>query len=414
VKAAIVVIDGLGVGAMPDAGTLRAVDATADTLGNVVRCARLRESSGARVTLPNLAGLGLAALRPDLEMTAGQLPAEATARRSALGYPGADTFAGHQTLLGADMSHGVVARVSQYIDQLSDLLRSEGHDVTLLDGLPLLVIDGVALLHDNLEADPGINWNVSARLDEMPFDQLLDVGRLVRSIAPVARVIVVGGHSDRPLPASVRPGEDGTVGLDTPRSGFYRNGGLQVVHLGAHVEVARQLPSVAASAGMSVTLIGKATDIVETSAASPGTVVRLPGVETTQVLADITEAMHQDGLIVANVQQTDLAGHQQDCARYFDVLTAVDAAIPAWLDCMDVGDLLVVTGDHGNDPTIGHAFHTREYVPVLAAHKLQPLAATIPVSVQQDFATLADIGASVALHLGLDPTALAVGSAARL
>ena len=68
------------------------------------------------------------------------------------------------------------------------------------------------------------------------------------------------------------------------------------------------------------------------------------------------------------------------------------------------GDRLVVTGDHGNDPTIGHAYHTSEYVPVLVHRPEAPELEPLP-----DASSLADIGATAAASLGLDPAHLANG-----
>ena len=169
-----------------------------------------RKQRGREIALPNLAGIGLAALRPDLELS-GSSGRPAGARRSALGYPGADTFAGHQTMTGADMSHVVMCRVGERLPELTAVLEAAGHSVELFEGdQPLLVVDGAALVHDNLEADPGLNWNVSASLDDLSWEEILAIATLVREHAPVARVIAVGGHSDRPLAASVRTGADGT------------------------------------------------------------------------------------------------------------------------------------------------------------------------------------------------------------
>ena len=401
-RALILVVDGFGVGAMPDAGTLRPGDLRADTLGSLV--AWSRANRGRELAIPNLAAIGLAALRPELALAGGSPVAAATARRSALGYPGADTFAGHQTMMGADMSHVVMCRVGERLPELTAVLESAGHRVELFEGdQPLLVVDGAALLHDNLEADPGLNWNVSARLDELPWERILQIATLVREHAPVARVIAVGGHSDRPLAASVRTGADGTIGLDTPASGFYRLGGLQVQHLGVDIDHERQLPQLADSAGLPVTLVGKAADILVARGAD-----YRPGVETDRVLAHAAAGLRRGGLTVANVQQTDLAGHQQDAARYVALLEQVDAAIPALLAELGPDGLLVVTGDHGNDPLIGHPFHTREFTPVLAVHGAGPAS----IELRADLSSLADIGAGVAAWLGLDPGQLAVGSPA--
>ncbi|MFI6083565.1 phosphopentomutase [Streptomyces sp. NPDC051217] len=396
----IVVIDGFGVGAMPDAGTLRPGDLTADTCGHVLD--HCRTALGRPLRLPALGelGLGLVHPHPDLARRTGRPVA---AGRAALGYPGADTFAGHQTMMGADFSHVTVATLAGHLDEVSGALKAAGHLVEPLRGQPLLLVDGAVLVHDNLEADPGINWNASGRLDYLSFDDILAIARTVRAVAPVARVIAVGGHADGPLATYVRDGDGGTVGLDTPATGFYRNGGLQVRHLGVDLDHTRQLPDLAARAGIPVTLVGKAADILACEAA-----VRRPAVATGEVLEHTLAAVRggQGGLVVANVQETDLAGHQQDTGRYGSVLEQVDAGLSELTGLLTgPGDRLIVTADHGNDPTIGHAYHTREYVPVLI-HR--PDAAGIEIL--PDAATLADVGATAAAALGLDAGALATGA----
>ncbi|WP_328583644.1 phosphopentomutase [Streptomyces sp. NBC_00370] len=389
-KTVIVVIDGFGIGAMPDAGALRPGDIAADTCGHVLDH---RAAAGRPLRLPTLGALGLGVVHPHPGLAATTALPVAVGR-AALGYPGADTFAGHQTMMGADFSRVTVARLAEHLSEVTHALKAAGHEVSPLDGRPLLVVDGAVLVHDNLEADPGINWNASGRLEDLPFDRILAIARTVRSVAPVARVIAVGGHADGPLPAYVRDGDGGTVGLDTPATGFYRNGGLQVQHLGAPVDHTRQLPDVAARAGIPVTLVGKAADILVCEAA-----VRRPCVATADVVARTLEAVRAPGpgLVVANVQETDLAGHQQDTERYGDVLEQTDAGLGALLRLLDgAGDRLIVTGDHGNDPTIGHAYHTREYVPVLMHRPEAPSLTRLP-----DASSLTSVGQAAATSLGL-------------
>lgn len=309
-------------------------------------------------------------------------------------------------MMGADFSRVTVARLADHLDEVTEALEAAGHRAEPVDGKPLLVVDGAVLVHDNLEADPGINWNASGRLDDLPFDGpggILSIARTVRTVAPVARVIAVGGHADGPLATFVRAGDGGTTGLDTPASGFYRNGGLQVQHLGAPLDHTRQLPELAARAGIPVTLVGKAADILVCDTAE-----RHPAVATADVLSHTLEAVRTagDALVVANVQETDLAGHEQDTERYGRLLEQVDAGLAGLVALLaDPGDRLIVTGDHGNDPTIGHAHHTREYVPVLIHRPGADGVELLP-----DAHSLADVGATAAASLALDPEALAGGT----
>ncbi|WP_030018399.1 phosphopentomutase [Streptomyces monomycini] len=400
-KVVIIVIDGFGIGAMPDADAHRPGDATADTLGHLLD--RHRAATGRRLPLPTLAalGLGLAHPHPDLPREPS-LPV--AAGRAALGYPGADTYAGHQTMMGTDCSRVTVARLAEHLDEVAAALRADGHRADSLCGRPLLVVDGRILVHDNLEADPGVNWNVSGCLADVSFADVVRIAQVVRSVAPVARVIAVGGHTDAPLHTFVREGALGTVGLDTPASGFYRNGGLAVQHLGGPLDRARRLPELVAGAGVPVTLVGKAAEVLACEAA-----VRHPAVGTTDVFALTRDALRRapdTALIVSNVQETDLAGHQQDAPRYASVLRRTDAGLSTLLPLLSSpGDRLIVTGDHGNDPVIGHACHTREYVPVLIHRPEATRPDRLPVA-----RTLADAGATAAVALGLGAAALGSGT----
>ncbi|MFH8595920.1 phosphopentomutase [Streptomyces rimosus] len=397
----ILVIDGFGVGAMPDTAVSRPGDAAADTLGHLLD--DHRAATGRRLPLPVLEalGLGLVHPHPDLASTPS-LPV--AVGRAALGYPGADTYAGHQTMVGADFSRVAVARLADHLGEVAAALRASGRRTELLAGRPLLVVGGRVLVHDNLEADPGVNWNVSGLLEDSPFTEILDIARVVRSVAPVARVIAVGGHADGPLDTFVRDGGLGTVGLDTPASGFYRNGGLAVQHLGAPLDHSRRLLELAARAGVSVTLVGKAADVLACDAA-----LCCPAVGTAEVLALTFDAVRRapdTALIVSNVQETDLAGHQQDAPRYADVLRQVDAGLGRLLGILSSpGDRLIVTGDHGNDPVIGHAHHTREYVPVLIHRPEARGFDRLPTA-----RTLADVGATAAAALGLRAAELGKGT----
>ncbi|MFH8408174.1 phosphopentomutase [Streptomyces sp. NPDC018019] len=400
-RVVILVIDGFGVGAMPDAGAPRPGDAAADTLGHLLD--DHRAATGRRLQLPVLEALGLGLAHPHPELApVPSLPV--AAGRAALGYPGADTYAGHQTMMGADFSRVTAVRLAGHLDEVATALRASGHHADRLAGRSLLVVDGRALVHDNLEADPGVNWNVSARLEDLSFAEIVSIAQVVRSVAPVARVIAVGGHADAPLESFVRDGDLGTVGLDTPASGFYRNGGLAVRHLGAPLDHTRRLPELAAAADIPVTLVGKAADVLACDAA-----ICCPAVSTAEVLGLTLDAVRQapdTALVVSNVQETDLAGHQQDASRYAAVLRRTDAVLGALLPLLaSPGDRLIITGDHGNDPVIGHAGHTREYVPVLIHRPEATGFDRLPTA-----RTLADVGATAADALGLRAAALGNGT----
>ena len=112
-------------------------------------------------------------------------------------------------------------------------------------------------------------------------------------------------------------------------------------------------------------------------------------------LLDALRHVPDGGLIVVNLVDFDSEyGHRRDVAGYAACLERFDARLPEVLGAVQPGDLLVITADHGNDPTFRGTDHTREYVPVLAfgAGKGGPLGRR---------ASFADVGATLAQHLGL-------------
>lgn len=386
-RAILVVLDGLGVGALPDVPATRPQDVGTDSLAHALR--------EAPAQLPFLVSLGLGNAAPSSGLALRD-DAVASWGRSELGYPGADSFLGHQVLMGGDIGGVRLAAFEGAAAACRERLARDGHDVRSLDGWPVLVVDDAILVADSLEADPGLNYNVTGSLGPVGFDRVCAVAQAVREVVAVPRVIAVGAHdtSAERLFAGVHE-RGGAVGIDTPGLGIYDRG-AEILHLGIlDLETDRQLPSLAAAAGMPVTLVGKMADIVTCQAAR-----RLPAVETPKVLSLLRQAVadQRDGLIAANVQELDLAGHRQSAREYVSVLEQSDAALAELVPLLGDEDLLIVTGDHGNDPTHG-VMHTREAVPILA---LAPGARPRPIGLR---ASLADMGATLADWLGLPATA---------
>jgi phosphopentomutase len=175
-----------------------------------------------------------------------------------------------------------------------------------------------------------------------------------------------------------------------------------VLHMGTDLDRSRQLPTLAAHARLPVTLVGKMADVIDCPEAES-----LPCVPTREVLTTTLKTIREkpEGLIGVNVQEIDLAGHQQDPARCAHILSLADQGMGRIVDALAPDDLLIVLADHGNDPTIGHPFHTREYVPILAYSPSIEGARQL----QERRATLGDVGATAAAALGLPVDRLEVG-----
>ncbi len=107
---------------------------------------------------------------------------------------------------------------------------------------------------------------------------------------------------------------------------------------------------------------------------------------------------HHNGLIFANLIDFDqLYGHRNDATGYAEALERFDARLPQIMEQLEENDLLIITADHGCDPTTEGTDHTREYVPLLAYGP--GLKKGIDLG-QRD--TFADAGATIAEHLKID------------
>jgi phosphopentomutase len=381
-RVVVLVLDGLGLGAMPDAPP---EDMGSDTLLHV-------DEVAGPLGLPTLASLGLGNLTGAPGVADVDEPRAATGR-CALKHPGADTFMGHQEMMGGSLDGVQLRLLSELADEVQTALRAAGHEVaSLVEGQSPLLVDGCVLVADNIEARPRLNINVTASLDDIELEALTRIGQIVRDVTPVPRIIVVGGrgYDIDGIRAHIKERTPGQIGVDTPELGVYDEH-YRVRHLGLDFASSEQAPSRAKVAGHEVVLLGKAADVVRCEGAVTDNLIPTEGVMRKTI--DHLVAM-EHGLIVANVQETDLSGHEEDALRYGSVLETVDRMLPELLAGLGDDDVLIITGDHGNDPTIGHSQHTREYTPLLV------FGPGVPVTDLGLRESLADIGATAAELLG--------------
>jgi phosphopentomutase len=108
-------------------------------------------------------------------------------------------------------------------------------------------------------------------------------------------------------------------------------------------------------------------------------------------------ASGEPGFVFANLVDFDMIwGHRNDVEGYARGLEAVDARMPELLDAMEMGDLLIVTADHGCDPTTPSTDHSREYTPLIV--KVKGVDSGVDLATR---ATFADIGETVLDFYGL-------------
>jgi phosphopentomutase len=240
-----------------------------------------------------------------------------------------------------------------------------GHKVSVIknQNLAYLLVDDYCTVGDNIDADLGMAYNCTGPLDFIPFDKVLEIGRHVRQVVTVGRVIVFGG-SKTTLQDLLNAEETRNglfIGIHAVKSKSYNNG-YQCLHLGYGVNEKVQAPTILTKAGIPVSLFGKVADVVINEGGKSVSCVNTSDV-LDLTIAEIKKMNH--GFICTNVQETDLAGHSQNSNWYKELLELSDEKIGQIVKLLNPQDLLVIMADHGNDPNIGHNRHTRENVPLL-------------------------------------------------
>lgn len=149
--------------------------------------------------------------------------------------------------------------------------------------------------------------------------------------------------------------------------------------------------------GLSVISIGKIYDIFD----GEGITKKLTSHSNKETVDKILEVMNKNftGLCFANLNDFDtLYGHRRDSLGYANAIEELDVEIPMMLNNLNNDDLLIITADHGNDPTYSGTDHTRENVPVIIYSRVFRKPKNLPI-----MSTFADVGATIADNFEIDP-----------
>lgn len=379
-RAIVLIIDSLGIGHMDDVIMVRPQDQGANTFYHIVDEVK-------NINIPNLEALGVNWIVEHPRLRKGKGIASYGILK--LEHYGADSYAGHQEIMGTKPKRPLMKPFVDYIYKVKEALEKEGYEVEIPDSdRPYLLVNRLVVVADNIETDYGQIHNITAPLDYISFDEVLKIGKVVRKNVEVNRVIALGGKdvSTKEIINSIERREDGLVGVNSPKSGVYKRG-YQVRHLGFGVNPETQISTILSKMKKEVTLIGKMQDVIECDKAK-----NIPAVDTEIVMKEVVKQLHEmeEGLIAATVQETDLAGHAEDVELYAKKITLVDKYLGIIIENMTKDDLLIISADHGNDPTIGHSQHTREKTFLLAYGK------ELSTNYLGERETLSDIAATVA------------------
>ena len=370
----LVVLDGAGIGAMPDAPAWG--DAGSDTLGHICESRILN--------LPNLQGLGLGNIRP----LAG-VPAIASPRggygKCALKSNGKDTTTGHWEMAGIILERAFPTYPKGFPQALIDEFIARTHVPGILGNLPA---SGTEIIKD-LGAEhvqtgkPIVYTSADSVFQIAAHEDVIHLDRLYE-ICEIARGMLRGEHEVGRVIARPFLGQPGS---------FYRT---ENRHDYAVPPPRENLLPLLSENGLDVVSIGKIASIYD----STGVTQDLTAKNNEQSIDQTIKALNDKtrGLIFSNLVDFDmLYGHRRDTEGYARALEHFDARWPEIENAMNEGDLLMITSDHGNDPTYPGTDHTREYAPLIVYGKKARRAVDLGTR-----ESLSDIGRTIAENFRLN------------
>jgi len=382
----VIVLDGVGCGAAPDATAFG--DAGADSLGNTARVI-------GGMHLPNLGRMGLGHLTeipgvpPDPAPTGvfGKLQ-EASA--------GKDTILGHWEMMGViserpqpTYPRGFPPDVVAAFERIAGR-RALGNKAA--SGTEIIaelgdehVRTGKPIIYTSADSV----FQIAAHEDVVPLAELY-------RICTEMRAALTGEHEVGRVIARPFVGPSGAYARD--------NEGRRDWALLPPRETALD---VIVAAGMPVRGVGKIQDIFAGRGITSNVhaLNNAGAIEATLALLRRPER----GLIFSNLIEFDMVyGHRKNPRGYADALATFDAILPELLGLLGPQDALLITGDHGVDPTTPGTDHTREFVPLLASGYRLPAGTNIGTR-----STFADLGATILDLFALPPLPTGTSFAAR-
>jgi phosphopentomutase len=368
----LVVLDGAGIGAMPDAADWG--DFGSDTFGHVLE--------SRKVKLPNLQRYGLGNIRPLKDIPALPQP-EGSYGRCALQSNGKDTTTGHWEMAGIILEQAFPTYPNGFPQTVIDQFVQETGVKGVLGNIPASGTEIIKELgEEHVKTQKPIVYTsadsvfqIAAHEEVIPLDRLYEICETARRLLDgenrVGRVIA------RPF--------RGQAGA------FFRTENRHDYAVPPPEE--NLLPALSA-AGLDVVCIGKIASIYD----SVGVTEDLTAKNNEQSINQTINAlgMKTRGLIFSNLVDFDmLYGHRRDTEGFATALEHFDSRLPEIESAMRDDDLMMITADHGNDPTFPGSDHTREYAPLLVYGKR---SASANLGTRD---SLADIGQTIAENFGL-------------
>ncbi len=376
-RISLIVLDGAGIGEMPDAEAWG--DKGSDTFGHILESRPVR--------LPNLQRYGLGNIRPLKGVLALAEP-RGSYGRCALRSNGKDTTTGHWEMAGIILEKAFPTYPNGFPPNIIDQFIRETGVTGILGNVPASGTEIIKELGDEhvRTAKPIVYTSGDSVFQIAAHEQVIPLPKLYE-ICETARRMLDGPHKVGRVIARPFLGEPG---------GFYRT---ENRHDYAVPPPRENLLVALEDEGLDVVCIGKIASIYDSNGVTEDRTAQ----NNEQSIEQTIGALNDDsrGLIFSNLVDFDmLFGHRRDIEGFARALERFDSRLPEIEAAMRDGDLMIITADHGNDPTFPGSDHTREYAPLLVYGNSARAGVDLG---KRD--SLADIGQTIAENFGLRLTA---------
>jgi len=369
----LIVLDGAGIGALPDAAEWG--DAGSDTFGHICESRQLR--------LPNLRSLGLGNIRPLASLPSIENP-RGCYGKCALRSNGKDTTTGHWEMAGIILERAFPTYPDGFPQSLIDQFVARTHVAGILGNIPASGTEIIKLLGDEhvKTGKPIVYTSADSVFQIAAHEEVIPLERLYE-ICEIAREMLRGEHEVGRVIARPFLGQPGS---------FFRTENRHDYAVPPPRE--NLLPGLAAL-GLDVVAIGKIASIYDSSGVTQDLTAKNNEQSIDQTIRALND--HTRGLIFSNLVDFDmLYGHRRDTEGYARALEHFDSRWPEIEAAMCDDDLVIITADHGNDPTYPGTDHTREYAPLFVFGKSAKRGVNLGTR-----RSLSDIGKTIAENFGL-------------
>lgn len=368
-RVSLIVLDSVGIGELPDAAEYG--DKGANTIGNIAK-----KINGLKI--PNLEKMGLGNIT-EIEGVKNIVDPIASYGKMNEISVGKDTMTGHWEIMGLKTDIPFNTYPEGFPKELLDMFEARtGRKV--IGNIPAsgteIIVEygeehmksGAVIVYTSADSV----FQIAAHEDVVPLDELYKICEIARELTLDER-FAVGRVIARPFTG--KPGE------------FRRTHNRKDYSV---KPPEKTVMNYIVDAGYDSISIGKIADIYSNEGVTKSvkSKTNMDGVD--HLIKELEEDFH--GLLFANLVDFDMNfGHRRDPIGYGKAIEEFDVRVPEILNALGEDDLLIITADHGNDPTQPGTDHTREYVPLVVYSKA--LEQGVDLKIRNSFA---DIGATIA------------------